>query len=170
MTLNIVDADMRNLVNASRSGRSRSPETVQLIEAIRELRPGKAKAIIPSDNETIARLQARLRAAARADNARLRIVTDGERILFALRDRSDGDPRGGVTQRREAVQRKALEMARSGRRSFSAEDLLDELESEGVPFHAARPATAAGAILRSMPEFKRSGRNRFEYRGERARS
>ena len=166
MAVTIVDADIRALRNATRAGRVRSPETKQLIAAIESLAPGTAKAILLDPGETIPRVRARLTYAARIAGRRLRIATDGDRVVFALRGdgQSPGD-RVGAAQRREAVLAKALELARAGRSELTAEDVLSAFEADGVTFDVARPATMVGAVLRAAAEFERTGRNVFRFRG-----
>lgn len=166
MPMTIVDADIDNLRKAARTGRVRSTETLELVQAIETLEPGKAKALIPDEGETVGRLRSKLSYAARSADTKIRIVTDENRVMFALRSgAAGGKTRGGATARRDTVQEKALELARGGKRSITAEDVLDALDKEGVTFDVARPATMVGAVLRAMPEFERVGRNEFRYRG-----
>ena len=166
MPFTIVDADIRTIRNASRAGRARSPETKRLIEAIESLAPGGAKAILLDPGETIPKIRSKLAYAARIAGRKLRVATDGERVLFALR--GDGRPasdRVGTARRREVILAKALELARAGRVELAAEDVLAALDADGVTFGVSRPATMVGAILRGAPEFERTGRNAFRFRG-----
>ena len=166
MPVMIVDVDISTVRSAARAGRSRSPETKQLIDAIESLAPTEAKAILLDPGETIPKIRAKLAYAARITGRRLRVATDGKRVLFALR--GDGRPRGGrvgTGHRRELILAKALELARAGRGELTAEDVLSALDADGVTFDVARPATMAGAVLRAAPEFERTGRNVFRFRG-----
>ena len=166
MSATIVDADIRVVTDAARAGRSRSPQTKRLIKAIEDLTPGKAKAILLDPGETVPKVRARLTYAARITGRRLRVATDGGRVLFALRagGRAPGG-RAGAAQRREAVLAKALELSRSGRTELTATDVLSALAADGMTFDVGRPATMVGAILRSAPGFERTGRNVFRVRG-----
>jgi len=166
MPVTIIEADIRAIRNATRAGRARSPETKRLIEAVESLVPGKAKAILLDPGEPIPKTRARLAYAARIAGKKLRVATDGERVLFALRGegRQPSD-RVGTARRREVVLAKALELARAGRTELTAEDVLSALDADGVAFGVARPATMVGAVLRAAPEFERTGRNVFRFRG-----
>jgi hypothetical protein len=165
MPIKIVDADINRLRTASRSGRSRSQETLRLMRAIDDLRPGRAKALLPEQGESMARLRSRLNYAARASGHKLRVVTDQDRVLFALRGGAVSRPRAGGAERREAVQKKALALAKGGRGPITAESVLKAMAADGVKFDVARPATMVGAVLRAMPEFERTGKNQFRYKG-----
>ena len=166
MPLTIIDTDIRALRNTSRRGRARSPETKRLIEAVEGLAPGKAKAILLDPGETIPKIHSRLAYAARIAGRKLRVATDGKRVVFALR--ADGQPRRGraeAPRRRAAILAKALELARAGRTELTAEDVLAALDAAGEAFDVSRPATMVGAVLRGSPEFERIGRNVFSFRG-----
>jgi len=138
----------------------------RLIKAIEDLMPGEAKAILLDPGETVPKIRARLMYAARVAGRRLRVATDGGRVLFALRlgGRAPGG-RAGAVPRREAVLAKALELGRSGRTELTAADVLSALAADGITFDVGRPATMVGAILRSAPGFERTGRNIFHFRG-----
>ena len=56
-------------------------------------------------------------------------------------------------------------LANSGKSEISAEDVLDTLPKDDQIFSMARPATVVGAVLRSMPEFVRVAKNRFQFKG-----
>ncbi len=88
--LTIVDANVADIHRARRRGRSRSPETAQLIESIETLQSGRAKAIVAGAGETTAKLRARLMYAAKVSGIRLQVGVDGNRVLFA---RAPGRPR-----------------------------------------------------------------------------
>ena len=86
--MNIVDVDITTLRRSARRGRARSPETIALIQAIDDLTPGKAKAIVIEGGETAEKLQSRLAYAAKAAGKRLQIAIEEDRVLFALREDS----------------------------------------------------------------------------------
>jgi hypothetical protein len=166
MPIQIIDADYEQLKRAARAGRVRSKEVQQLVKAVQDLAPGKAKALVPERGENVARLRTRLSYAARAAGVKLRVAVDEDRVLFALRSGSkSGAGRVGATERRRLVQQKAFQLGKGGRRAVTAEDVLKALAADGVTFEVARPATMVGAVLRSMPEFERTGRNTFKYKG-----
>ncbi len=89
--MQIVDADLNELKSALRRGRTRSPETLQLIEAIESLEPGKAKAIVVEPGQTATRVRARLMYTAKAADTKLQVAIKGDRVMFALNRR--GRPR-----------------------------------------------------------------------------
>ena len=166
MPIQIVDADIQHLKRASRTGRVRSKDIQQIIKAIQELGPGKAKALVPERGETVARLRTKLSYAARAAGVKLRVVKEENRVLFALKSgRGGGASRGGAADRKRLVQQKALQIGKTARKPITAEDVLKALDSDGASLGMARPATMVGAILRSMSEFERTGKNTFKYKG-----
>ena len=89
--MEIIDAELNELKSAIRRGRSRSPEVLQLIEAIQSLEPGQAKAIVVEPDETAAQIRVRLMYAAIAADIKLQIANEGDRVMFALNWR--GRPR-----------------------------------------------------------------------------
>ena len=90
--MNIVDVPIGQFRGAvrSRGGRRRSPETVQLIEAIQSLESGKAKAVAPDPGQDLAKARAKLMYAAKLAGVRLRVVVADDRVLFT---RGPGRPR-----------------------------------------------------------------------------
>ena len=84
--MNIVDIDITTLRKAARRGRTRSPETVALIQAIDNLRPGQAKAIMIERGQTGGKVRSRLTYAAKAVGKRLQIAIEEDKVLFALRE------------------------------------------------------------------------------------
>ncbi len=84
--MQILDADLTALKSAARRGRTRSPETLQLIEAIESLQPHQAKAIIVETDETPAKVRARLMYAAKTCDAKLQVAIQSDRVLFALKN------------------------------------------------------------------------------------
>ncbi len=88
--MRIVDADINALKRTRARGRVRSPETRQMIEAIDDLGPGKAKAVVVERGQDPAKVRARLMYAAKIAGRRLRVVVENDRILFA---RGPGRPR-----------------------------------------------------------------------------
>ena len=88
--MRIVDADINALKRTRARGRVRSQETRQMIEAIDDLGPGKAKAVIVEPGQDPAKVRARLMYAAKIVGRRLRVVVENDRILFA---RGPGRPR-----------------------------------------------------------------------------
>ena len=88
--MRIIDADINALKRTRARGRVRSMETRQMIEAIDDLGPGKAKAVIVERGQDPAKLRARLMYAAKIAGRRLRVVVEDDRILFA---RGPGRPR-----------------------------------------------------------------------------
>ena len=164
--MKIVDANIADLKTAPRGRRQRSPETQKLIEAISSLKAGQAKAVVPEGNETVKGLRTRVGYAARAADRKLRIVADENRVMFTLRggSRSGATSRAGAAERKAVVQKKALEIGRRRKTALSAQDVIDALNAEGVVLDVARPGTMVGAVLRSMPEFERTGQNEFTYK------
>ena len=57
--MKIEDAKIADMQRAQRRGRSRSPETTQLIDSIDTLRSGEAKAIVAGPGETTGKLRAK---------------------------------------------------------------------------------------------------------------
>ncbi|MEX2379044.1 MAG: hypothetical protein WD848_13570 [Dehalococcoidia bacterium] len=164
--MEIIDANINDLRKSSQNGRTRSPETIKMMEAIESLASGKAKAIIPEGDESIRRLRVRLGYAARAVGVKLRTVSDDKRVMFTLRGgATSAAVKPGGAERRELVRSKALQMARAGKTVLTADDVLKALQADGAVLDAARPTTAVGAVLRSMPEFGRAGKNTFSYQG-----
>lgn len=90
--MRIIDASISALNRARRRSRVRSPEVEQLIEAIEDLGPGRAKAIILEPGQEPAKVRARLMYAARIVGRNLRVVMEADRVLFA---RGPGRPRKG---------------------------------------------------------------------------
>ena len=88
--MNIVDIPITQLRRAYRHGRVRSPDTVQLTEAIESLGPNQAKAIIVEPGQDPAKVRAKLMYAAKIVERGLRVVVEQDRVLFA---RGPGRPR-----------------------------------------------------------------------------
>ena len=164
MALNIVDADINALRKLTRPGRARSEETLKLISAIESLKPDKAKALVVEPGDTIPALRSKLGYAARAAGVKLRTASDGAKLIFALQKKSSTtvQNREGASERKELVRSGALELVNSGKQEISAEDVLEVLPQDDQIFSMARPATVVGAVLRSMPEFARVAKNRFQ--------
>ena len=167
LTLNIVDADIGELRKLIHSGRARSAETLKLINAIESLKPGQAKALLFEPGDTVSALRSKLGYAARAAGVKLRTASDGSRLIFALQNKSSSavQNQDGASERKELVRSCALELANSGQHVLSAEDVLGALPKDAQIFQMPRPATVVGAILRSMPEFVRVAKNRFQFEG-----
>ena len=68
----------------------------------------------------------------------------------------------GAIARRDAIRSKALQLGKSGKATITADQVVKALADAGNPLDVARPATAVGAVLRRMSEFKRSGKSRFK--------
>ena len=164
--MKIVDANISELKTAPRGRRQRSPEMQELIDAISSLKPGQAKAVVPEGSESVKSLRTRVSYAARAAGKKLRIVADDDKVMFTIRGgaRAGSTSRAGAAERKAAVQKKALEMGRRRKTALSAQDVIDALQAEGVELDVARPGTMVGAVLRSMPEFERTGHNQFLYK------
>ena len=167
MAIKIVDANLNDILSTRRAGRARSPETQMLLDSISALRPGQAKAVVPERGESIPAVRSRIAYAARIANVKLRIVTGSDRLMFALRQgaASNTANREDAAARRESVQKAALKMGRSRKTRLTAENILDGLRKNGIEFDMARPGTMVGAVLRSMPQFERVGKNQFKYVG-----
>ena len=88
--MRIIDADINALKRTRARGRVRSPETRQLIEAIDDLGPGKAKAIMLEPGQDAAKVRARLMYASKIAGKKLSVVLQEDRVLFA---RGPGRPR-----------------------------------------------------------------------------
>ena len=84
--MQIVNADLATLKSAARRGRTRSPETLQLIEVIESLQPGKAKAVVVEPGTTPEKVRARLMYAAKVVDVKLQVAIQSDRVLFALRN------------------------------------------------------------------------------------
>ena len=91
--MRIVNAELSDLKSASRRGRTRSPDTLQLIEAIDSLETGKAKAIVVEPGQTAAKVRTRLMYAAKATGTRLQVAVKDDRVMFA-RQPARGRPKG----------------------------------------------------------------------------
>ncbi len=155
--MDIIDADFKDL-QRKRPGRGRSPEMAQLIDVVQGLRLGDAKGLVAERGEKLTTLRSRLVIASKVTGVKLRTVADGKRVLFTRRGR--GASKAGAIARRDAIQAKALQLAKKGQ-TISAEDVVGALATDGNPLDVARPATAVGAVLRKMDQFKRVGKNRF---------
>jgi ribosomal protein L30E len=90
LSLNIVEADIKDLKKSRSRGRVRSEETKALIAAIDSLTSGKAKAIKLEAGQDPAKMRAKLAYAAKVAGKKLKIVVEQDRILFA---RGPGRPR-----------------------------------------------------------------------------
>ena len=84
--MNIIDIPVGQFRRAlsSRGSRRRSPETVQLIEAIQSLESGTAKAIVPDPGQDLAKARAKLMYAAKIAGVRLRVVVTEDQVLFTM--------------------------------------------------------------------------------------
>ena len=165
MAVRIVDADIRELRKSARRGRSRSPEVLQLIQAVQALKPGQAKALVSEGDVTVKSLRTRLGYAARAAGVKLRVVVAEDRVLFALRRGAGGARAKGISARRQAVLDAASKLVKSGKKTTTAEEVLAALKKSGATPEVARPLTMIGAVLRRSQSWKRVGKNKFEYRG-----
>ena len=164
--MKIVEASLSEMKSAPRGRRQRSPETQKLIDTILELKPGQARALMPEGSETVKRLRPRVSYAARVAGRKVRIVADDTRVMFTLRSgsRNGAGSRAGAASRKSKVQAKALELGKRRKTDISAKDVIDALMADGVNLGVARPGTMVGAVLRSMPEFERTGSNQFKYK------
>ena len=166
MAIQFVSVDINEFRAARRTERVRSPEVRELVQAIGQLKPGQAKAVVIERGESAKTLRSRISYAARAAGVRIRIVVDNDRLMFSLRSAgrvADASGRQDASARKEAVRSKALAIGRR-RKEISADDVaasLDPVTLSGV----RRPGTMVGAVLRSMDEFERVGHNRFRYKG-----
>ena len=88
--MKIVDADIKDVRKSRSRGRVRSKETLDLIRAIDELGPGKAKAIMIEPGQDAKKVRAKLAYAAKIAGKKLKIVVESDRVLFA---RGPGRPR-----------------------------------------------------------------------------
>lgn len=91
--MKITDATLDELKSAGRRGRTRSPETLELIEAIENLKTGEAKAIVVEPGETAAKVRARLMYVAKSIDVKLQVAVKGDRVMFARQPRR-GRPKG----------------------------------------------------------------------------
>lgn len=163
--MKIVDASLADMKTAPRGRRQRSPETQELIDTIIALKPGQARALVPEGNETVKKLRPRISYAARVAGRKVRIVANDEKVMFTLRSgsrTSSGGNKAGAAARKLKVQEKALELGKRRKRDISAQDVIDALAADDVNLGVARPGTMVGAVLRSMPEFERTGSNLFK--------
>lgn len=165
--MKIVEATLAEMQRTPRGRRQRSPETQQLIDVITELKPGQVRAIIPEGNETVKKLRPRISYAARVAGRKVRIAADEDRVMFTLRSGTRGasPDRAGAAARKAKVQAKAIELGKRRKKEIVAQDVIDALNADGVNLGVARPGTMVGAVLRSMPEFERTGSNQFKYKG-----
>ena len=164
--MKIVDATLADMKSAPRGRRRRSPETQALVEAISALKPGQVKALIPDSGETVKKLRPRISYAARVAGKKVRIAADENKVMFTLRTgaRTGSASRAGAASRKAAVQAKAIELGKRRKSDISAQDVIDALDADGTSLGVARPGTMVGAVLRSMPEFTRTGSNLFKYK------
>ena len=90
--MNIIDIPVGQFRRALRSvgSRRRTPETVQLVEAIQWVGSERAKAIVLDAGENLAKVRAKLMYAARIVGIRLQVVVTDDRVLFS---RGPGRPR-----------------------------------------------------------------------------
>lgn len=91
--MKITDATLAELKAAGRRGRTRSPETIELVEAIESLKTGEAKAIVVESGQTAAKVRAKLMYAAKVTDAKLQVAIKDDRVMFARQPRR-GRPRG----------------------------------------------------------------------------
>lgn len=166
MPIPFIKTDIEEFRAARRTERVRSPEVRELLKTISELKPGQAKAVVPESGESRKTLRSRISYAARTAGTKVRIVDDGDKLMFGLKSGSravTGGSRQGAQARKQAVREQALSIGRR-RNEIAAEDVVEALDPstlEGV----RRPGTMVGAVLRSMDEFQRVGHNRFRYTG-----
>ena len=80
--MKIVDVDIKELEQARRRGRSRSPETLELIKAIEDLGAGQARGIRITADLPEKSIRSRLAYAARIANKRIEIASDGAKVMF----------------------------------------------------------------------------------------
>lgn len=166
--MKIVEATLADMKNTPRGRRQRSPETQALIDSISQLKPGQVKALVPEGSETVKKLRPRISYAARVAGRKVRIAANDEKIMYTLRSgarSSSSANRAGAAARKAKVQAKALELGKRRKSDISAQDVIDALNAEGANLGVARPGTMVGAVLRSMPEFTRTGANKFKYKG-----
>ncbi len=165
--MKIVEASLADMKKTPRGRRQRSPETQQLIDTIVGLKSGQVKALVPEGDETVKKLRPRISYAARVAGRKVRIAADEDRVLFTLRSggRNGSTNRAGAAARKAKVQAKAIELGKRRKKEIGAQDIIDALNSDGVNLGVARPGTMVGAVLRSMPEFERTGSNQFKYVG-----
>ena len=90
--MQITDATLAELKSAGRRGRTRSPETVALIEAIESLKAGEAKAIVVEPGQSAAMVRAKLMYVSKSIGVKLQIATQDDRVMFARQSRR-GRPR-----------------------------------------------------------------------------
>ena len=88
--MKIVDADIKDVRKSRTRGPVRSKETLDLIQAIDELGPSKAKAIVIEPGQDAKKVRAKLVYAAKIAGKKLKIVVESDRVLFA---RGPGRPR-----------------------------------------------------------------------------
>lgn len=162
--MKIVEASLSDMKSAPRGRRQRSPETQSLIDTILALKPGQARALMPEGDETVKKLRPRISYAARVAGRKVRIVAKDDKVMFTLRSgaRTGSGNKAGAASRKSKVQAKALELGKRRKRDISAQDVIDALMADGVNLGVARPGTMVGAVLRSMPEFERTGSNQFK--------
>jgi ribosomal protein L30E len=82
--LKITDIGIEEMDRSANRGRTRSPETKQLVETISSLKSGDAKAVIVSEPDTPKQVRTRLLYAARIAGKRLQIAEKGNQVLFAV--------------------------------------------------------------------------------------
>ena len=80
--MKIVDVDIKELEQARRRGRSRSPETMELIKAIEALAAGQARGIRITADMPEKGIRSRLAYASRIANKRIEIASDGTKVMF----------------------------------------------------------------------------------------
>lgn len=164
--MKLVEATLADMKSTPKGRRQRSPETQKLIDSIAQLKQGQVMALMPEGNETVKKLRPRISYAARVAGRKVRIAADDNKVMFTLRSgaRSGSASRVGAAARKAKVQTKALELGKRRKTDISAQDVIDALNADGANLGVARPGTMVGAVLRSMPEFERTGSNKFKFK------
>lgn len=182
MPLEITRVDPDEMRKTALLNRAKSDTIRAIYNALFELRPGDAKALIAEAGDDVAKLRGQLQLCAKRTGHDLRIVLDraGGRVLFTMKDVGMGAPSSvgrssegpshsaqrqeELLMRRDTIRDAALALARENP-VVSAQEIVDRLSRQGFMMDTARPGTAVSAVVRNMDEFERVGQSQFRYTG-----
>lgn len=178
MSIEIVEVDPNEMKRASLMNRAKNDNVRAMYQALFELKPGQAKAIVAEPGDDLGRIRTALQHCAARSGHGLRIVLDrmAGRVLFTLAE-ADSRPSRSVStssrthqdaaeaaRRRQLIRDAALDLI--GKNPvLNAQDVVDVLMARGAVGGMARPGTAVSAVMRNMPEFERIGKSQFRFVG-----
>ncbi len=169
MKFQLIDADIVSLRIAQKKRRM-DDITRELMKVISNLGPDQAKAIIPEGDESVKKLAAKLRAASKAVDIKVKVAVRQDRVTFALAESFSGSQRNRARIGKVARTKRIHEIARNlgdENGTVTSVEILKAIEDEGFSFDdMSRPNTMVSTILRNMPEFERMERKVFKYKGK----